>query len=90
MPLQEIQVIIDIPITRDTLTQEATPPDRQVRGGADAVTIPNTFLQDVVLSGAESNVTLVLHITLIRIKTLTKNSPITIIRVNLQLWRINK
>lgn len=48
MPLQEIQVIIDILITRDTLTQEATPPDRRVRGGADAVTIPNTFLQDVV------------------------------------------
>ena len=48
MPLQEIQVIIDIPITRDTLTQEATPLDRRVRGGADAVTIPNTFLQDVV------------------------------------------
>ena len=48
MLLREIQVIIGIPITRATLIQEATPLDRRVRGGADAVTIPNTFLQDVV------------------------------------------
>ena len=35
----------------------------------------------------ESNVTLVPHITLIRNNTLTKWSPITLIRINLQFWR---
>ena len=43
-----------------------------------------------VLSGAEReqcNVTLVLHITLIRPNTLTNCSPITLIKINLQFWR---
>ena len=52
--------------------------------------IDSSCISTYSLVPKESNVTLVPHITLIRINTLTKWSPITLIRINLHFWRENR
>ena len=59
-----------------------------VLGTYDVIAVRLSHSYSLVLK--ESNVTLVPHITLIRNNTLTKWSPITLIRINLQFWRENR